>query len=191
MLTISFFFRVSVPGHQGALGVVMAHESLAAWQVFAVEFVLTFLIVFTVYSTMDPNRRCFGSDSLAVGIAYLACTITGVKKEKEITSSIFDDFYFFDWSRFFHFLIFFSSGHHQLPSSGASLNPARALGPAFVMNRWKHHWVSLQKMLKSIDFDRLMKMFRVKLIRIFRILTISTLDALPFLLLLSDFISLS
>lgn len=36
----------------------------------------------------------------------------------------------------------FSLPINQLPSSGASLNPARALGPAFVMNRWKHHWVS-------------------------------------------------
>ena len=69
---------VSVPGHQGALGVVVAHEMLSAWQVFGVEFVLTFLIVFTVFATVDPNRRCFGSDSLAVGIAYLACTISGV-----------------------------------------------------------------------------------------------------------------
>lgn len=28
-----------------------------------------------------------------------------------------------------------------LPSTGAAVNPARALGPAFVMNRWKYHWV--------------------------------------------------
>ncbi|RWS22237.1 VM23-like protein [Leptotrombidium deliense] len=31
--------------------------------------------------------------------------------------------------------------HRQLPSSGASMNPVRTLGPAFVMNRWKYHWV--------------------------------------------------
>lgn len=30
----------------------------------------------------------------------------------------------------------------QIPASGASLNPARSLGPAFIMNRWDQHWVS-------------------------------------------------
>ncbi|KAK4337221.1 hypothetical protein RND71_043727 [Anisodus tanguticus] len=54
---------------------------------------------------MDPSRKSLGSDSLAIGIAYLACSLTG------------------------------------LPASGASLNPARALGPSFVMGRWKNHWV--------------------------------------------------
>lgn len=28
-----------------------------------------------------------------------------------------------------------------IPASGASLNPARSLGPAFIMNRWDNHWI--------------------------------------------------
>jgi len=38
-----------------------------------------------------------------------------------------------------HFLSF------QMPS----LNPSRALGPAFVMNKWDSHWVSLVSLTSS------------------------------------------
>jgi hypothetical protein len=69
---------VAVPGQQDSLGLVAPNDALSAWQVFAVEFVLSFMLVFAVCSTLDPNRRCLGSDSLAIGIAYLACSITGV-----------------------------------------------------------------------------------------------------------------
>ncbi len=31
----------------------------------------------------------------------------------------------------------------QIPLTGCGLNPARALGPAFIKNYWKKHWVSV------------------------------------------------
>ena len=67
-------------GHQGMgpLGISVAHDQLSSWQIFGVEFVLTFLVVFTVFATLDPNRKSLGSDSLSIGIAYLVCSLTGV-----------------------------------------------------------------------------------------------------------------
>ncbi|CAG2107542.1 unnamed protein product [Medioppia subpectinata] len=71
--------RVSVTGHQGMgpLGISVAHDQLNSWQIFGVEFVLTFLVVFTIFATLDPNRKSLGSDSLSIGIAYLVCSLTG------------------------------------------------------------------------------------------------------------------
>lgn len=73
------FHSVSIPGHHGALGISMPHEALNAWQIFGVEFVLTFLVVFTIFATLDVNRKSLGSDSMAVGIAYLAASLAGVR----------------------------------------------------------------------------------------------------------------
>ncbi|KAJ6223472.1 hypothetical protein RDWZM_002017 [Blomia tropicalis] len=101
------FVRVTVTGSQsmGPLGITIGHDSLNSWQVLTVEFMLTFVVIFTTFATYDSNRRSFGSDSLSIGAAYLVASLTG------------------------------------LPASGASMNPARSLGPAFVMNRWQYHWV--------------------------------------------------
>ncbi|XP_068085439.1 neurogenic protein big brain [Anabrus simplex] len=74
---------------------------LTAWERFGVEFILTFIVVFTYFVSMDTYRKWLGSSGLAVGSAYLACTLVSMP----------------------------------------SLNPARSLGPAFVMNKWDNHWV--------------------------------------------------
>lgn len=101
----ALLYGVTVPGHQSSLGSSRPHEALGAWQAFGVEFVLTFLLVSTVFASRDPNRNHLGGDGLPIGFAYLSCTLSG------------------------------------LPASGASMNPARSLGPAFVMNKWINHWV--------------------------------------------------
>ncbi|XP_064473014.1 neurogenic protein big brain-like isoform X2 [Ornithodoros turicata] len=101
----ALLYGVTVPGHQSSLGSSRPHEALGAWQAFGVEFVLTFLLVSTVFASRDPNRNHLGGEGLPIGFAYLSCTLTG------------------------------------LPASGASMNPARSLGPAFVMNKWMNHWV--------------------------------------------------
>ncbi|XP_046992079.1 neurogenic protein big brain-like isoform X1 [Schistocerca americana] len=72
-----------------------------AWEGFGVEFILTFVVVFTYCVSMDSYRRWLGGSSVSIGMAYLACSLV----------------------------------------STPSLNPARALGPAFVMNKWEDHWV--------------------------------------------------
>ncbi|XP_027204750.2 uncharacterized protein LOC113798384 [Dermatophagoides pteronyssinus] len=105
----ALLYGVTVTGNQmnsmGPLGITIGHDSLNVWQLVTVELLLTFVVVFTTYATMDSNRKSFGSDALSIGIAYLITSLTG------------------------------------LPASGASMNPARTLGPAFVMNRWQNHWV--------------------------------------------------
>ncbi len=31
--------------------------------------------------------------------------------------------------------------YYRGPHTGASMNPARSLGPAIIANIWKHHWI--------------------------------------------------
>ena len=78
LINLFFSISVSVPAHQGALGVSIAHEILSTWQIFTMEFVLSFLIVFTVFATLDPSVKTLGSDSLSIGLAYLVCSLAGV-----------------------------------------------------------------------------------------------------------------
>ena len=62
----------------GPLGITIGHDSLNSWQVLTVEFMLTFVVIFTTFATYDSNRRSFGSDSLSIGAAYLVASLTGV-----------------------------------------------------------------------------------------------------------------
>lgn len=71
------------------------------------EIILTFGLVYVVYSTMiDPKRGSLGIiGPLAIGLVVGANILVGG------------------------------------PFSGASMNPARAFGPALVGWRWDDHWI--------------------------------------------------
>ncbi|KAK8737690.1 hypothetical protein OTU49_004194, partial [Cherax quadricarinatus] len=92
-------------GYTGDLGATVVSQVISPWQGLGLEFLLTFVVVFVVFASFNPYRRNFGNPAVAIGLAYLACTLVG------------------------------------LPLTGASMNPARSLGPAFVKNKWDAHWV--------------------------------------------------
>ncbi|KAI5713102.1 hypothetical protein M8J75_013770 [Diaphorina citri] len=73
---------------------------LTQWERFGIEFVLTFVVVFAYFVSMNSTNTWFGTTS-CLGSAYFACGLVSMP----------------------------------------SLNPARSLGPSFVMNRWDNHWV--------------------------------------------------
>ena len=51
------------------LGATQVHTQMALGQAFGVEFMITFILVFTVFANMDPKRIHSGSRALAVGFA--------------------------------------------------------------------------------------------------------------------------
>ncbi|XP_017782179.1 PREDICTED: neurogenic protein big brain [Nicrophorus vespilloides] len=98
----AFLYGVTVPGYQGNLAAAVGHTaSVAAWERFGVEFILTFVIVLTYFVSMDTSRRWTNNAGITIGAAYTACTFVSMPY----------------------------------------LNPARSLGPAFVLNKWDNHWV--------------------------------------------------
>ncbi|XP_063218828.1 neurogenic protein big brain-like [Bacillus rossius redtenbacheri] len=81
--------------------VLQLPSQLGSWQMFAMEFLLTFLVVFAYLVWTNSRLRFQGVSSLLIGGTYLACSLV----------------------------------------SAPALNPARALGPSFVMNEWDDLWV--------------------------------------------------
>nr|CAH7722501.1 unnamed protein product [Callosobruchus chinensis] len=80
---------------------IINSSSTAPWDKFGKELILTFVVVFSYFISMDTYRKWVGTSSLTIGSTYAACS-------------------------------FVSMPH---------LNPARSLGPAFVLNKWESHWV--------------------------------------------------
>ncbi|XP_046565042.1 aquaporin-4-like [Haliotis rubra] len=88
------------------LGVTSVHSDIESGQAFGIEFLITFVLVFAYFSSMDPPHLATGT--FQVIPAGLAIAIGHT----------------FGWKY-----------------TGASLNPARSLGPAIVCNEWRDHWV--------------------------------------------------
>ncbi|XP_050389863.1 aquaporin AQPAe.a isoform X2 [Patella vulgata] len=90
---------------QNEMGITRVMTGLNHWKAFGIEAILTYILVFSVFATIDPNRRELGSKPLAIGIAAALCHLAG-----------------------FRF-------------TGSAINPARSLGPAFVMSHWDNIWI--------------------------------------------------
>ncbi|KAK9889277.1 hypothetical protein WA026_004556 [Henosepilachna vigintioctopunctata] len=98
----AFLYSVTVPGYQANLSTTLNHSSsVAPWERFGVELILTFIIVFSYFVSMESHRKWMTSSALTIGATYSACSFVSMPY----------------------------------------LNPARSLGPSFVLNRWDSHWV--------------------------------------------------
>ncbi|XP_006816957.1 aquaporin-4-like [Saccoglossus kowalevskii] len=65
-------YGVTPAGVRGGLGATSLGTGVAVEQGFAIEYLITFELVFTVFATIDPNRKDLqGSASLAIGIAVV------------------------------------------------------------------------------------------------------------------------
>lgn len=101
----ALLYGATSSGYNTDLGATVPRLGVSPLQAFGLEFLLTFVVVFVVFASVNPYKRSFGNPATAIGLSYLSCTLVG------------------------------------FPLTGASMNPARSLGPAFVMNKWDVHWV--------------------------------------------------
>ncbi|CAL9015735.1 unnamed protein product [Prunus brigantina] len=95
--------RLIFQGHQNHFAGTMPTAN--PWQSFAIEFVITFYLMFVISGVATDNRAIGELAGLAVGATVLLN-------------------------------VMFAG-----PISGASMNPARSIGPAIVSTRYKHLWV--------------------------------------------------
>lgn len=71
---------MTVPGYQGNLQAAVSHTStLAAWERFGVEFILTFVVVLSYLISTNSYKKYFGSSAIAIGAAYSACSFVSVR----------------------------------------------------------------------------------------------------------------
>lgn len=68
-----------MPGYQGNLQAAISHSaSLAAWERFGVEFILTFVVVLTYFVSTDSVKKVMGHSASSIAAAYSACSFVSV-----------------------------------------------------------------------------------------------------------------
>lgn len=139
-------FKLVTPEEKvGSLGQTNVSSSLTSLQGFLAEAVLTFVLLFVIHAVCDPKRRDIkGSPALAIGFAIAACHLSAVSKHKQIVHITV-------WNGLLTlFLTWINTIQFQIQYTGSSVNPARSLGPAAVMNLWENHWVIIYFFIKQL-----------------------------------------
>ncbi|MDB4873637.1 MAG: aquaporin NIP1-like [Gemmatimonadetes bacterium] len=90
-------------GNVGGMGATLPAVSVGA--AFAVEWLLSFALMFVIMAVATDERVASGFAAIAVGLTVGFCAMMGG------------------------------------PLTGASMNPARSLGPAIVGGAWRAHWI--------------------------------------------------
>ena len=75
-------YGITPPEAIGSLGVTAPGNGVTTFQAFAVELVLTFILVFVIFAATDPERGMTGYGvPLAIGICVFICLMHGVRTE--------------------------------------------------------------------------------------------------------------
>jgi len=90
-------------GRAGAVGATLPSVSVPS--AFAIEWLLSFVLMLVIMAVATDKRVADGFAAIAVGLTVGFCALVGG------------------------------------PLTGASMNPARSLGPALAGNYWRDHWI--------------------------------------------------
>jgi len=72
--------KALTPGDGGSLGMTVPHADVGVAQAFGIEFVITLVLVLTVFGACDENRTDVkGSVPLAIGLSITACHLAAIK----------------------------------------------------------------------------------------------------------------
>ena len=79
ILGAALLYGLTPANNRGSLGVTAPASNLSAGQAFGMEFVLTFLLILTIFAVTDSDRQHRGYEiPLAIGIAVFICHMVGV-----------------------------------------------------------------------------------------------------------------